>query len=284
MNRNAHLSRRLDGMALSPPEDPGCSTPARKRPKPLPSGSKKKAKAVPMEQVPGILAWLDCLGEQKEAAKVVITLSYYQALRPCEIAGLTIHDVTDHLGNVADVIRVPAGITKTGHGRDIPTHPATALAITAFRRKHPNAVHFALNAKGEPRNANALTVWLHRTYKQMGLVGCSGHSGRRSLITFLAKKHGELNMTMLDVQRIAGHARMDTTKEYIEPSPDLHRLIHSVPWAQPPVELNPPLPLREKAPPLQLPALPAPPRRLPFSWEEHGYAPPAYGSDDGGRS
>lgn len=283
MAKHAHVSRRLDGKSLDRHNRQGATDrrkPLRKERKPLRGRAIGKAKVLPMEQVPGLIGWLECLGPEKEAAQLVFGLSFYAGLRVAEIAGLTWRDVTDHLGNISEVIRIPPAISKYNKGRDVPMHPCIAGLLTIFGHRYPEAKRFAINGRGQPRNAGTLAVWFYRVYQQMGLEGCSSHSGRRSLITYLANNHGQLGMSIKDVQLIAGHARLETTEAYIEPSTGLHRLVNSVPWAPRGLELQMPAQRSVRAPLEQEQA------RSAFSWGSSvpSRSPAFPSSMSGGRS
>lgn len=266
------VSRRLDGRplsdasgieALDAPED--SSKPRGRRG----AGQNGQAKILPMEQVPALFVWLERLRAEKHAAQLVFGFSFYGGLRAGEIAGLTWRDVTDCHGQIDKVIHVPPAIAKYHKGRDVPMHPCIAALLVAFRRKHPLAEYFALNSQAQPRNENALTVWFHRIYRRMGLPDCSSHSGRRSLITFLANNHGRLGMSLHDVQLIAGHANLSSTERYIEPSADLHRLITSVPWSAEPLEI----PSASTTWPLQMQSRFLAPPATGYPWEIQSMSP-----------
>src|SRR5260370_39475304 len=65
-------------------------------------------------------------------------------------------------------------------------------------------------------SAAAVVVWFHRLYRDLGMVGCSSHSGRRTFITRAARKISEAGGSLRDVQILAGHANVVTTSRYIE--------------------------------------------------------------------
>jgi integrase/recombinase XerD len=243
--KHTDVSRRLDGTPLGPAIRESAielGEPSKTRVKPLQLKPRGKTKVLPLEQLPGLLKWLECQGPETESAQLVFGLSFGAGLRVAEIAGLTWRDVTDPLGNIASEIHVPGAISKYGRSRRVPMYKCIPSLLVAFARRHPEAQHFALNHRGGPRNANALAVWFHRVYQRMGLEGCSSHSGRRSFITYLANNHGRLNKSLKDVQEIVGHARLDTTASYIDLSDDLHRLVDLIPWAPRGLELKVPLP------------------------------------------
>lgn len=248
------VSRRLDGALLGEPLEESCRSgpdKSKRRAEARKSGPSGPAKILPMEQVPQAMTWLARLPRESEVAQLMFSFSYYAGMRTCEMAGITWRDVTDASGNIASVIHIPAEIAKYDRSRDIPMHPRIAIALEAFSRRFPEATYFALNPEGEPRSVNALTVWFHRIYKKMGLPDCSSHSGRRSFLTYLANNHGRLGMSLRDVQLIAGHASLETTQRYIQPSADLHRLVASVPWLPEQLEVPSPAqwPLQERTAP-----------------------------------
>lgn len=71
--------------------------------------------------------------------------------------------------------------------------------------------------------ANGVAHWFKRIYRDAGLVGASSHSGRRTLLTNLARRYAQAGASLRDVQRIAGHADLGTTERYVEPSLEAQR-------------------------------------------------------------
>ena len=50
----------------------------------------------------------------------------------------------------------------------------------------------------------------------MGLIGCTSHSGRRTFITNAARKISSVGGSLRDVQMLAGHSSLSVTQRYIE--------------------------------------------------------------------
>jgi len=53
-------------------------------------------------------------------------------------------------------------------------------------------------------------------YSDLGMVGCSSHSGRRTFISNGARKISLVGGSLRDIQALAGHANLQTTQRYIE--------------------------------------------------------------------
>ena len=62
----------------------------------------------------------------------------------------------------------------------------------------------------------SLVNWFTGLYRQLGLQGCSSHSGRRSFITRAARQLHRVGGSLRDVQLLAGHRSIQTTQGYID--------------------------------------------------------------------
>ncbi len=108
----------------------------------------------------------------------------------------------------------------------IPVHDELRVALEALKLAFSERV-----AAGQPvvfsergrYGANGVAHWFKRVYQDAGLVGASSHSGRRTLLTNLARKCAHAGASLRDVQRIAGHADLGTTERYVEPSLEAQR-------------------------------------------------------------
>jgi integrase/recombinase XerD len=170
-------------------------------------------------------------GENSLRDQVMILLSYKAGLRAAEIAGLNWKDVTDAEGAIrTDALFVPGNIAKYGRERTVPLNPHLYTALLSLRMERPTdeAVVYGIGRGRVRMTANAVTVWFYRLYAANSFEGCSSHSGRRTFITRLARRAGQHDCSIKDVQLLAGHARLDTTEKYIDPSPNVMRLVAAI--------------------------------------------------------
>jgi integrase len=61
-----------------------------------------------------------------------------------------------------------------------------------------------------------IVTMFRKWYRELGLVGCSSHSGRRTFITNAARKISTVGGSLRDVQFLAGHSSLNTSQRYIE--------------------------------------------------------------------
>jgi len=76
---------------------------------------------------------------------------------------------------------------------------------------------------GGAMSARSIVNWFARVYDEVGLAGCSSHSGRRTFITRTARLLAKTGGSLRDVQELAGHRALTTTERYIEGDRDAQR-------------------------------------------------------------
>jgi len=113
----------------------------------------------------------------------------------------------------------------SGHGARRSTGATGGIAhgseaITPLHQLRGDEVHperpVVASERGGPLTASSVTKWFFHLYRDVGMTGCSSHSGRRTFITRAARKVGEVGGSVRDVQQLAGHASLQTTQRYIE--------------------------------------------------------------------
>jgi integrase/recombinase XerC len=187
----------------------------------------KQAKIISDKQVRAVLAEL---GTRRYPLRdrVMFLLSIKAGMRAVEIASVTWAMITDAEGEIGDLIALQNRASKgKGGGRVIPMHSEIKAAFVALHRERgvrarPDwpVIH---SERDRGLSAGAVAVWFHRVYRDLGMVGCSSHSGRRTFITRAARKISEVGGSLRDVQQLAGHASLQTTARYIEADTEAQR-------------------------------------------------------------
>ncbi len=160
--------------------------------------------------------------------RVIVLLSVKAGLRAAEIAKLTWPMILDSRGRVASQIELADGIAKHGSGRRIPIHPDLRLALAALRRKSCREGPVICSARGGHMRPNSLVNWFVVMFADLGLQGCSSHSGRRTFITNAARAVHRVGGSLRDVQLLAGHSSIETTQHYIDGNSDAQRRLVSL--------------------------------------------------------
>ena len=156
---------------------------------------------------------------------VIVMLSFNAGLRACEIAGLDWGMVLAPEGRVAQWLMIANGIAKNGSGRRVPMHRELRAALEQLHRRNGRPLTGAVvrSQKGGHMTPRSVVNWFKATYDQLGLRGCSSHSGRRTFITRSARLVSKAGGCLRDVQELAGHRAITTTERYIEGDRDAQR-------------------------------------------------------------
>ena len=189
----------------------------------------KQAKILSDKQVRAVLAELNTR-RYPLRDYVMFLLSIKAGLRAKEIASVTWSMVTDAEGEISDVIALENRASKgKAGGRTIPMHPELRAALIDLHRDRGEKARpdwpIIHSERDRGLSAAAVVVWFHRLYADLGMVGCSSHSGRRSFITRAARKISEVGGSLRDIQQLAGHASLGTTARYIEADAEAQRKV-----------------------------------------------------------
>ncbi|QDZ06393.1 site-specific integrase [Sphingomonas panacisoli] len=157
--------------------------------------------------------------------RVIVLLSFKAGLRSCEIAGLTWEMTLTPSGRLADELSVARQIAKNGSGRRIPLNPDLKLALTQLHveQKRPLSGPVVRSERDGHMRPRSVVNWFKGVYVELGLLGCSSHSGRRTFITRSARILPKIGASLRDVQELAGHRSLTTTERYIVGDRDAQR-------------------------------------------------------------
>jgi integrase len=154
--------------------------------------------------------------------RAIVLLSLRAGLRACEIANLTWGMVTTPKGDIGQTLDIHSSIAKKGSGRRLPLHPDLRETLLALKQTSLRAFDFAPDKpiiqshRGAKMRANSIVNWFISLYRDLELVGCSSHSGRRTFITQAARNAHKAGASLRDVQLLAGHRSIETTQGYID--------------------------------------------------------------------
>src|ERR1700722_1909957 len=184
--------------------------------------SGKQAKILSLGDVNDILVFASCTRHPLRN-RVIVLLAAKAGLRAGEIANLTWDMVVDPTGDVSSVIELRDHAAKNGSGRLIPVHPELRHALGAHRICSPGFGPLIRSERGGPMTPLSIVVWFNRAFRNIGLHGCSSHSGRRTFITRAARLVHKAGGSLRDVQLLAGHRSIQTTQRYIDGDSDVQR-------------------------------------------------------------
>lgn len=186
----------------------------------------KRAKIIEPRQLELMLRYLTG-SRTEERDKVFLLLSCKAGLRAREISLISWAAVTNGEGEIIREIQINSQAAKGKRARTIPMHDDIHDALLLLRKLRPDDERIAYSVKGGHKymTPNAMVQYFRRYYKHLGFEGLSSHSGRRSFCTTAARRCNTVGASLVDVQRMMGHARLDTTEKYIEYSDNARKLV-----------------------------------------------------------
>jgi integrase/recombinase XerD len=152
--------------------------------------------------------------------RVMILLSVKAGLRAGEIAKLTWPMLLDADGRIGHRIELHDAAAKKRSGRTIPLHPSLRHALQQLRRETGAVGVVIRSERGRTRGMcpGSIVNWFGQLYRELGLAGCSSHSGRRTFITNAARLVFKAGGSLRDVQQLACHRSIEQTQDYIDGS------------------------------------------------------------------
>jgi integrase len=155
--------------------------------------------------------------------RVIVLLSVRAGLRAAEIAQLDWSMVLDVRGQVSDTITIRDAIAKKGSGRRVPMHQELRRALHTLKGQSEPSGPIVRSARGGAMRPNSIVNWFVQLFAELGISGCSSHSGRRTFITAAARNAHHAGCSLRDVQLLAGHRSIETTQRYIDGDTDSQR-------------------------------------------------------------
>ena len=193
-------------------------------------GLSKQSKILSKHQISTVLLYLDST-RYPLRNKTIFTLSVKSGMRAIEISRLKWNMIVTPTGELGESIHLTndASKGKTG-GRIIPIHKSLNPLLEELFQSEQSKRGFDVSTsnvitteRGTNTSAQVIVDMFGRWYRQLGFVGCSSHSGRRTWITNLSKKVSLVGASLREVQILAGHSNLQTTQRYIDSDKDSHR-------------------------------------------------------------
>ena len=182
----------------------------------------KQAKILTKGQVDSLTAFL-LTRRHGLRDQTVFLLSVRAGLRAKEVANLRWAMVLTPEGEVGNAIHLTDNASKGRSGRVIPLNKQLRLNLVkllevakqgrGFDFEKSYVITTERSAQTSPQ---AVVNMFKRWYNDVGLLGCSSHSGRRTFITNAARKISMVGGSLRDVQMLAGHSSLAVTQRYIE--------------------------------------------------------------------
>ena len=182
----------------------------------------KQAKILTKKQIDQLLWYVGTLRHPLRN-EVIVLLSVKAGLRAKEIASLTWSMITDADGDVGSSIHLTDKASKGRGGRVIPLNIQLRFKLADLLEQESQHHSFDLatshvirTERSDRTSPQAIVNMFASWFQDMGLIGCSSHSGRRTFITNVAKKISSVGGSLRDVQMLAGHSSLAVTQRYIE--------------------------------------------------------------------
>lgn len=197
-------------------------------------GLSRQAKTLSRQQIEAVSSYL--LNRRHGLRdQTIFNLSIRSGLRAKEIASLTWAMVTTSDGKIGDAIHLTNIASKGKSGRIIPMNKAVKENLGRLLLEQQKIRHFDITTayvitteRAKQTSAQSIVNMFSKWYRELGLLGCSSHSGRRTFITNAARKISSVGGSLRDVQMLAGHSSLAVTQRYIEGDSEAQRKIVDV--------------------------------------------------------
>jgi len=184
-------------------------------------GIGKQAKTLTNKQIDSVLDYL-LRSRLPKRNQAIFLLSVKAGLRAKEIASLRWEMLLNSDGILSDYLALPNNASKGRSGRQIPLNrQLKETLLDLFQnesgRKDFDAKDFLVRTQRSKQTSSQAVINMFASwYRDLGMIGCSSHSGRRTFISNTARKISTVGGSLRDIQALAGHSNLQTTQRYIE--------------------------------------------------------------------
>lgn len=186
---------------------------------------RKQAKVLNKHQVQMVVGYLN---SQRYSSRniAMFLLSVRAGLRAKEIGLVQWKHLVDSQGNLMNELHLPNIATKGNSGRVVPLHKDLKEVLEVLFERAKGHRGFILeqtvlqSQKGGSMARQSIINWFKALYADLGVVGGSSHSGRRTFATELGKRLSNNGCSIHDLSRLMGHSSIATTQHYLEHNPE----------------------------------------------------------------
>ena len=191
----------------------------------------KQSKILTDKQVEVIVSYL---GGRRNGLRnrVIVLLSVKSGLRSKEISGLRWSMVVGPDGEIGDTINLTNEVSKGRSGRVIPLNRTLRQSLHELLLEHRSFREFDVHTgyvirteRSDHTSPQSIVNMFQRWYRDIGFIGCSSHSGRRTFITNTSRKIGLVGGSLRDIQVMVGHKNLQTTQRYIDYDTECQRRV-----------------------------------------------------------
>ncbi len=193
-------------------------------------GLGKQARVLSKAQVKSVRGYL---ADRRNGLRneTIFLLSFKAGLRAKEIASLTWAMVLGSDGEVSNVIALTNQASKGKSGRIIPLASdlrevlVKMLEVARGNESFSGGDRVIQSERSKAVESQTIINLFRTWFSDLGLEGCSSHSGRRTFITNTARLVSTVGGSLRDVQMMAGHASLQMTQSYIESDSEAQRKV-----------------------------------------------------------
>jgi len=186
-------------------------------------GLAKQAKTLSDKQIKLVLLHLTTT-RHPTRNRVIFLLSVKSGFRAKEIASLKWKMLMNSDGKMMNEIHLTNTASKgKSSGHVITIHKELKKSLIELYEQVSNKKSFDVESsyvitteRSNKTSPQTIVNTFQRWYSDLGFIGASSHSGRRTFITNVAKKISSVGGSMRNVQSLAGHSNLQTTQRYIE--------------------------------------------------------------------
>lgn len=183
----------------------------------------KQARTLNSNEIRKVLDYV-ATRKHSERNRAMLLIMYRTGIRVGECSSLRFKDVVDEEGNVRNEICLRAEQCKGNVARTVFISEKLKKELQRYVNVYSPAdrglkLFYSQKKKSDGFSPNSLAQYFHYLYNKVGLVGASSHSTRRTFATTIS----EQGVSIRVIQKLLGHANIQTTARYCEATDNMLR-------------------------------------------------------------